>query len=264
MDVVRVIAHRGASYGAPEHSLQAYLDAIEQGADGVECDVRLTADGHLVCVHDPTVRGLTGARGRVSSMTLAQLQRLDWPGGSGPLTLRDLFELVFEAGRCPDTGQWMEITVETKHPTRFGAQVEEAVCDLADWFGWLPDPGGRATPVTPLTVMSFSAAALRRVRRRNPAVPRVYLLDQANPAATRPVLPGHALDAGISIALVHEAPEWVQAIRAAGHGISVWTVNTPEDADAAVAAGASRIITDRPQAMLLHLQHLASAQDPLH
>src|SRR5919107_5520368 len=73
----RVIAHRGSSAARAEHTLGAYLKALDDGADGLECDVRLTADGHLVCVHDRRVDRTTNARGVVSTMTLAQLDQLD-------------------------------------------------------------------------------------------------------------------------------------------------------------------------------------------
>ena len=74
----RVIAHRGASAVEPEHTLRAYRRAIEMGADGVECDVRLTRDGVLVCLHDRTVERTSNGSGVVSAMTLAELRRLDF------------------------------------------------------------------------------------------------------------------------------------------------------------------------------------------
>ncbi|WP_307805614.1 glycerophosphodiester phosphodiesterase family protein [Streptomyces spirodelae] len=73
-----VIAHRGASKAAPEHTLAAYRRAIEEGADGLECDVRLTADGHLVCVHDRRVNRTSNGRGAVSALELADLAALDF------------------------------------------------------------------------------------------------------------------------------------------------------------------------------------------
>ncbi|WP_051846005.1 glycerophosphodiester phosphodiesterase family protein [Streptomyces sp. NRRL F-5053] len=75
---VSVIAHRGASMEAPEHTLAAYRRAIEEGADGLECDVRLTADGHLVCVHDRRVNRTSNGRGAVSALELADLAALDF------------------------------------------------------------------------------------------------------------------------------------------------------------------------------------------
>ena len=58
-----VIAHRGASAARPEHSLAAYCLAIESGADGLECDVRLTRDGHLICIHDRRINRTSTATG---------------------------------------------------------------------------------------------------------------------------------------------------------------------------------------------------------
>ena len=73
-----VVAHRGASADAPEHTLAAYVQAVADGADALECDVRLTADGHLVCVHDRRIDRTSSGRGVVSVMTLADLDRLDF------------------------------------------------------------------------------------------------------------------------------------------------------------------------------------------
>src|SRR5919199_461695 len=73
-----VIAHRGASAHEPEHTLAAYTEAIKVGSDALECDVRLTADGHLVCVHDRSVRRTSNGRGLVSTLELTDLQGLDW------------------------------------------------------------------------------------------------------------------------------------------------------------------------------------------
>src|ERR1044072_5233837 len=88
-----VVAHRGASAERPEHTLAAYELALQEGADGVECDVRLTRDGHLVCVHDRKVDRTSDGTGLVSEMTLAQLQEFDygsWHGNSGPAPLLTL------------------------------------------------------------------------------------------------------------------------------------------------------------------------------
>jgi glycerophosphoryl diester phosphodiesterase len=74
----QVVAHRGASAEAPEHTLAAYRTALEAGADALECDVRLTADGHLVCVHDRKVNRTSDGRGVVSTLELARLEELDF------------------------------------------------------------------------------------------------------------------------------------------------------------------------------------------
>lgn len=78
MPPIQVVAHRGASEDAPEHTLAAYRKAIEYGADALECDVRLTADGHLVLVHDRRVNRTSNGRGAVSALELADLAALDF------------------------------------------------------------------------------------------------------------------------------------------------------------------------------------------
>ena len=73
-----VFAHRGSSADLPEHTLDAYRRAIDEGADGLECDVRLTRDGHVVCIHDRRLDRTSNGRGLVSRATLAELERLDF------------------------------------------------------------------------------------------------------------------------------------------------------------------------------------------
>ncbi len=245
---VAVVAHRGASQDFPEHSLEAFVRAIEVGADALECDVRLTADGHLVCVHDSTVERTSSGRGPVAGQTLAQLRSYDWrtPSG-GPLTLRELFELARDCGRR------VELAVETKHPSRFGGAVEAALTDLMDWFGWLPtDPVAEPSPVR---VMSFSGRALARVRRRSPLVPLVYLVEKTTTAATRAPLPGHAGTVGICVDLIG-AREWLSEVRARGHGLHVWTVDDLSHVEDCLRVGATAIITNRPDEIRRHLNTL--------
>src|SRR4029077_15385730 len=83
-DRPQVVAHRGASDEVAEHTLGAYLTALDVGADGVECDVRLTADGHLVCVHDRDLRRTASTNGLVSTMQLADLDQLDFAAWKNP------------------------------------------------------------------------------------------------------------------------------------------------------------------------------------
>lgn len=83
----QLIAHRGDSIAYPENTLESFISAHEKGADVIETDVFLTADGVIVCIHDTTVTRTTEATGQVSSYTLAELQRLDagyrWTNDSG-------------------------------------------------------------------------------------------------------------------------------------------------------------------------------------
>ncbi|MFJ9709720.1 glycerophosphodiester phosphodiesterase [Streptomyces sp. NPDC101234] len=265
---IQVVAHRGASEEAPEHTLAAYKKAIEDGADALECDVRLTADGHLVCVHDRRVNRTSNGRGAVSALELADLAALDfgsWKKGAGRrgrdeepdwefrpedradtsvLTLERLLELVADAGRR------VELAIETKHPTRWAGQVEERLLLLLKRFG-LDAPATAAD--SPVRVMSFSARSLARVRAASPTLPTVYLLQFLSPRLRDGRLPAGVRIAGPSIRIVRNHPGYVERLQRNGHQVHVWTVNEPEDVDLCLDLGIDAIITNRPGAVLRRL-----------
>ncbi|GHH10040.1 glycerophosphodiester phosphodiesterase [Streptomyces rubradiris] len=265
---IQVVAHRGASEDAPEHTLAAYRKAIEDGADALECDVRLTADGHLVCVHDRRVNRTSNGRGAVSALELADLAALDfgswktreaWHGrdeepdwehrpedreATSVLTLERLLELVADAGRR------VELAIETKHPTRWAGQVEERLLALLNRFG-LAAPASAAE--SPVRIMSFSARSLHRVRTAAPILPTVYLMQFVSPRLRDGRLPAGVGIAGPSIRIVRNHPAYVERLRQAGHQVHVWTVNEPEDVDLCVELGVDAIITNRPRAVLHRL-----------
>ncbi|WP_104820967.1 glycerophosphodiester phosphodiesterase [Kitasatospora sp. MMS16-BH015] len=244
---VKVVAHRGSSAAEPEHTLAAYARAIEEGADALECDVRLTADEQLVCVHDRTVARTSNGTGVVSTMTLAQLEQLDfgsWKTGSGPqpvLTLAQLLDLTVKAGRR------VELAIETKHPIRSSGRLEAALLRMLGEYDLLP-----ASPETSqVRIMSFSELAVRRVRQAAPAVPTVYLLERRLPLLGRlRRLPGGAPIAGPGIDLVRADPSLVTNLRAAGHRVHVWTVDEPADVELCLELGVEAIITNRPRQVL--------------
>jgi glycerophosphoryl diester phosphodiesterase len=260
----RVIAHRGASGTFAEHTLAAYQLAIEQGADGLECDVRLTADGHLVCVHDRTVDRTSNGRGVVSTLELAQLTELDFggwklggseeadwtsPEHTSVLTLERLLELHADAGRR------VELAIETKHPTRYAGLVEKRLLELLRRFGLVPEgpgPGPRAAdePASPVRIMSFSQLSLRRVRQMAPQLPTVFLMERVLPWLRDGSLPHGARIAGPGIDLVRANPGYVAALHRAGHRVHVWTVDEPEDVELCLRLGVEAIITNHPQRVL--------------
>ena len=154
-----VVAHRGASAERPEHTLAAYELALAEGADGVECDVRLTRDGHLVCVHDRRLDRTSTGAGLVSTMTLAQLRELEYGawhdswrpdgtlGDTSLLTLDALVSLVLDWHRP------VKMFIETKHPVRYGSLVETKLLALLHRYGIAaPASADRSRAVvTPLT-----------------------------------------------------------------------------------------------------------------
>jgi glycerophosphoryl diester phosphodiesterase len=252
-----VFAHRGSSAAVPEHTLAAYLRALEEGADGLECDVRLTRDGHLVCVHDRRLERTSNGRGRVSARTLAELAELDFgswhgteadlpadPDRNGILTLDRLLHAVRAADRE------VRLLIETKHPSRYGHRVERQLVGLLRRHG-LIEPG-LDDPVQ-VTVMSFSALAVRRIRGLAPALPTVLLLEMLPPGLRLGRLPFGARVAGPAIGLVRARPGLVAALRAAGNRVYVWTVNDAADLDLVLAQGVDGIITDRPGFVLERL-----------
>jgi glycerophosphoryl diester phosphodiesterase len=263
-----VFAHRGGADALPEHTLAAYLRALEEGADGVECDVRLTRDGHLVCVHDRRLNRTSNGRGRVSTKTLAQLDALDfgsWHPGAAVASpaealptddppdpdLTRLLTLDRLLGALRERGRPVRLLIETKHPSRYGADVERRLVEMLRRHG-LAEP----VPDDPVqvTVMSFAALALRRVKTLAPALPTVYLLEILPPGVSSGRLPFGARIAGPRVGLVRGRPGLIPALHAAGHQAYVWTVNDGADLDLVLAQRVDGVITDRPRFVLDRLR----------
>jgi glycerophosphoryl diester phosphodiesterase len=269
-----VVAHRGASATLPEHTLAAYRRAIELGADALECDVRMTADGHLVCVHDRRVDRTSSGHGLVSTLELTQLQGLDWGSWkrlaraddaeepfvvepaddrSHLLTLRTLLEFVRDCGRD------VRIAIETKHPTRYGGQVERELSRVLADLGW-HDPAAPAD--SPVRVMSFSALAVRRMGQLMPAVPRALLIERVPVALRDGRLPRGVTIAAIGLNVLQRHPAYVERVHRAGGQVHVWVVDEPDDVELCRRARVEAIITNRPDVVLAGLGRSAPAVRP--
>ncbi|MEU1467192.1 glycerophosphodiester phosphodiesterase [Streptomyces sp. NPDC005761] len=262
---IQVIAHRGASDDAPEHTLAAYRKAIEDGADALECDVRLTADGHLVCVHDRRVNRTSNGRGAVSTLELNELAALDFgswkdreeaespdwdpvPGElASVLTLERLLELLVETRAA---GRPLQLAIETKHPTRWAGQVEERLLHLLKRFELDVPPPDAPSPVR---IMSFSARSLHRIQDAAPELPTVYLMQFVSPRLRDGRLPAGARIAGPGMRIVRSHPGYIDRLHRAGHQAHVWTVNEPEDVELCIRLGVEAIITNRPKQVLAQL-----------
>jgi glycerophosphoryl diester phosphodiesterase len=244
-----------------EHTLGAYVAALDEGAEALECDVRLTADGHLVCVHDRNLRRTAHINGVVSSMELADLEDLDFSSWKHPwaelddeapdvdpdlgkvLTMRRLLETAAEYPRR------VELAIETKHPTRYAGLVERRLVQLLDEFGW----AGKGAPVR---VMSFSAVALRRIRRLAPDIELVMLAETRTQwLRAKPFIDDDWI-AGLGIELVRAHPEMIERIRESGRHVHCWVVNSQAEIDACLALGIEALITDRPAATVTYLTKL--------
>jgi glycerophosphoryl diester phosphodiesterase len=261
---VLVVAHRGSSAAFAEHTLAAYELAIQEGADALECDVRLTRDGVLVCVHDRKVDRTSDGRGVVSTLELAELAELDFASWKARqqdalleasweevdrdrgkvLTLERLLQLALDHERP------VQLHIETKHPTRYGGLVERALVDLLERYG-LAAPLARSA--SRVTVMSFAPTSLRRVHVMAPVVPTVLLMDRVPLRYRDGSLPVHVGVAGPSLEILEAHPGYVQRVHDAGHRVHVWTVDSAEDIDYVLSLGVDAVISNHPRRVLRKL-----------
>jgi glycerophosphoryl diester phosphodiesterase len=257
----QVVAHRGSSAAHAEHTLAAYELAIEEGADALECDIRLTRDGVLVCVHDRKVDRTSDGRGVVSTLELADLAELDfasWKASQGDrlleadwetldrdrtqvLTLERLLQLALDDVRP------VELHIETKHPTRYGGLVERALIDLLERYG-VARPLTRS--VSRVTVMSFAPTSLRRVHTLSPSLPTVLLMDRVPVRYRDGSLPPRVTIAGPSLDILKAHPGYVDRVHSAGHRVHVWTVDEPADIDYVLDLGVDAVISNHPRRVL--------------
>ncbi len=229
---IRVIGHRGAAGLAPENTLASFERAIALGVDAVECDVRLTADGRIVILHDEEVDRTTTGTGRVDGLTLDQLAGLDAGGGQAVPLLDMLVDML--AGRCE---LLCELKADGMEDLAAGAVVSRGLQDT-------------------VTFISFRLERLARLRRRRDDL-RIGALIAAPTAAEI----HRAVDLGVSYIGVHDHYATAAAfrrIRQAGAVAGVWTPNTLDAMLAMVRLGATHITTDRPDILLGHLGRLSS------
>jgi glycerophosphoryl diester phosphodiesterase len=152
-----IIAHRGASHYAPENTLAAFRLAVEQGADGVELDVRLSADRHLIVIHDASVSHTTSGRGWVANLALNGLQGLDAGHGEKIPTLDEVFETL---------GKQFFINVELKPLLRHTKCLAEKVAHTIQ----------RHQMQDSVICSSFSPPALKALAQYASEIPRGLLL----------------------------------------------------------------------------------------
>lgn len=252
-----VIAHRGASTYAPEHTLAAYDLALAQGADYIEQDLQQTADGVLVALHDDTLdrtaRGPAGScTGAVSTKTLAQLRECDvgsWFNDAHP----DLADPGYVGLRIPTMGEIVErygpgvrYYIETKSPDAQPG-MEQALLDLLDETG-LALPATRSRQVL---VQSFSADSLRLLHSLRPDLPLVQLLPASRSAievATLDDVREYAV--AIGPASIDVDPALVDAAHARCLDVHPYTVDEPDEMARLLDAGVDGMFTNAPDRLL--------------
>jgi glycerophosphoryl diester phosphodiesterase len=195
--------------------------ALDQGADGIELDVRVCGSGEVVVMHDPNLQRVAGAPGVAAELTLLELQRYDLGGGEHVPTLDAAMDLVLGAGRL--------LNVELKP-------------DVPDFAALAAAVAGRvaARPVEQrarVMFSSFSPELCERMRDALPGMPVAFLFERADIAAPPGIA---AMHPSHKLASAAQLTAW----RAAGLLVNVWTVNDAGRARELALDGADGIITD--------------------
>jgi glycerophosphoryl diester phosphodiesterase len=231
-DRVRVLGHRGApAAGRPDNSVAAVTEALLQGADGVEIDVRLTTDDVLVCTHDAVVLTGTGDRRDVATSTSGEL--LGDAGRSSLATLPELLAAVQQADGA-------QVVVEAK-PVTDAAVAARTASALA---AVLRTSAGNAA----VTVSSFDPALLAMIRTTCADLPvRTALLGDAEDPAAEIVRRAHEDghdEVHLPLAGVRRTPQAVETAHRLGLSVSLWTVNARPALQWVAGLGVDAVITD--------------------
>lgn len=244
---VQIVAHRGASFDAPENTLAAQRLAWRQGADAVETDIHLTKDRGVIVIHDATVKRTTGAPGAIAELTLAEVRRLDAGTWKAPQFAGEKLPLLAE--QLAEIPAGKRIFVEIKIGPEIVPELKQVLA------------AARADERT-VTVISFNYESLKAVRQQLPNLPTQYLVGfkapdpkaEPNPKAKKqPTLAEVIAQAKAAkltgLDLQHTWPltkDDVARIRAAGLELHVWTVDDIAVAQRWIGLGVDSITTNRP------------------
>lgn len=227
-----VCAHRGSPSVLPENTVGSFLQAVEEGADEIELDLRLSADGRLVVMHDATVDRTTDGTGAVAELTLRELQALDAGGGARIPSFEEVLD-----------GVGARLQVEIKAP--------EAAGPLAELLRDRPDDLARISPCC------FDPDVVAELVRLFPDAP-VGLIASAGSA--------ESLDRAVELGASRVLFGWAGTDRALvekaqAHGLefSVWLVNTPEQLRDARALGVDGFTTDETAVIAAELARIEEA-----
>lgn len=220
-----VFAHRGGSALAPENTVDAFANGLSLGADGIELDVHLSRDGHVVVHHDSTVDRTTQGTGAVAGLTALELARLNVP------TLADVL------ARFNDARVIVELKVNSE-------ELAKAVVDVVR----------RADAVDRVCLGSFGLRVLRAARALEPAIATSAAREEVRWALYRSWVGWPSRRTAYAGFQVPEfagttrvvSRRFVDAAHRAGHGVQVWTVDTEEAARRLLGFGVDALITDRP------------------
>jgi glycerophosphoryl diester phosphodiesterase len=236
-----VIAHRGASAYAPEHTFPSWDLALELGADYIEQDLQMTRDGVLVVMHDPTLDRTTSGTGEVIAHTIEQIKQLDAGSWFGPKfaatevpTLREVFERY---------GRQANYYIETKNPEETPG-MEENLIALIDEFGFR-NPAVRKWQIL---IQSFSRDSLLKMKQMDEELPLIQLIEKEYDIAQirQRLADIHTYAIGIGPSCMSVDGALVDAAHAQGLVVHPYTVNEELEMKRLIALGVDGAFTDYP------------------
>jgi glycerophosphoryl diester phosphodiesterase len=224
---MKIYAHRGASHDFPEMTMVAYENAVQQGADGFECDLRLTKDGVAVLWHDADLKRRANNTAVVHESTYAQLAAI--------------YPQIVTLDQFIDFGitEKKSLLLETKHPVPSRTEIENHVVQKLHKEAKRIEKAG-----IDITVMSFSWFAVERVKQLDKSIALTYLIRETTPRLSVRYTSAHSIGPGI--AQLRKKPALAQQIKSAGKKLNVWTVDEPSDIILCRHLGVDNLITNRP------------------
>lgn len=242
-DRVTITAHRGSSAKAPENTLAAIEEAIADGADYVEIDVRLTGDGSVVLSHDNNLRRLTGVNRSLSDMTLEEARQVD---------VGSWFGDAYASERIPSLE---EVIALTRDRIKLYIELKPAPGDAEELVAAVIEqlPQARHDEVV---LASLSSSVIREAKRQAPHL-NTTLFAQF---VVRGSLDLRIIDA---LGLRHNrvTPESVVEAQRRGYELHSWTVNGRAEMSRLIDLGVDNIITDRPDLLVEVLAERAELSD---
>ena len=224
---MKFYAHRGASADFPEHTMAAYLGAIEQGALGFECDIRITKDEIPILWHDANMKKQAKSTAIIANRTYVQIKEI-YPA---VMTLNELLDLAITHKKS--------LALETKHPVPSGNRVEElVVAELQKRKDSIKKSG------IEIAMMSFSWFAIEKIKKMDPTIKTVMLLGDLTNKLSRRFTSAQVI--GPSVEMIKKSPELVADIKKSGKELYVWTVDSTEDLQYCASVGVDVVMTNRP------------------
>ncbi|MDP9480410.1 MAG: glycerophosphodiester phosphodiesterase [Actinomycetota bacterium] len=244
-------AHRGASARAPENTMEAFRFAAASGARGLETDVHMTLDGHVVAIHDDSVDRTTDGDGLVREMTLAELKGLDagyrfTAGGGATYPYRGRGVRVPEIGEVFREFPGLAVNIEIKENQ---TGVEEALLGIIEEEGAEERAlvvSGRARPVK--RFRKLSGGKVRTGASAREIVTFYYLSRLHLEGFLQP--PYDALQVPVERRGTRVVtPRFLEAAHARGVRVDVWTIDDPGEMRRLLDLGADAIMTNRPEVL---------------